>query len=600
MSRRLLAALLVAMIGVAAAVGMTAMASEPSPDPASPAQIDITATTYRAEPVGHTGGAVTIGAWRSPALFDWFYSAGAPENEAMGIAVWSLWNPAPDRRWYPQLATAVPTVENGGVVLRPDGGMDVAIELIPGARWSDGQPITCQDIADMASWLTDPAQGSNLQAPPEGWEDVTSVEGGRGTHCVARLGSQVQMYLWALSYPLLPSHYTRTVPIEDAPTALYPTTDLASGVYSGPYMPTRWVDGQEIDYVPNPSFWETIRPGSPPFDQVVMRTFASPAMPRSHDALIAAFAGGEVDVALDLDHADLPKLVSFPADQVAIADSPSYEHHTWNRQALERAWGQDGATAILEALHYAVDKQAIVDRAVAGAVDPTCSAVSPLDWWYHDTGPCYGYDPARAGAILDAAGFTEGADGIRGRDGRRLELQACTTQGHAVRADTLALLAGQLERVGIVLEVTAVPGYPDYFGGWDEVAADTPCSLAHGNFDLAELAWGPTDPTGAYLGYHSSQRPSQDNPYGDNWSGVDDPEVDALLETAYTAIDTATIAAAMGRFQEVYADPERAFPEIPLYFWKDVTLRGPTLHNVLGDPTSAGAVWNIEDWWRDP
>jgi peptide/nickel transport system substrate-binding protein len=585
---RVLALLLAGVLGVPAGA-------------AGSGPIDITATTYRAEPVAHTGGTLTIGTWHSPASLNLFYDLTFPTVEAQGIAVWSLWGPAPDRRWSPQLATTVPTLDNGGVIVRADGGMDVRIDLIPGARWSDGQPITCDDVAGMATWLTDPAQSGRLQVSPAGWEEITAVDGGASSECVVHFRMQVGSYLADLSSPLLPSHYTRTVPIADAPTTLYPTTDLASGVYSGPYMPTTWVDGQEIGYVPNPSFWETIRPGTPPFDAVVLRAYPSTTAPGSHDPVIAAYAAGEVDVALDLNHADVPKLGSFPADEIDAGDSPMYEHHAWNLPALERDLGEDGARSVLEAVHYATDKQAIVDQAVAGTVEPICDPVSELDWYDRDTGPCYGYDPSRAAAILDGAGFTIGPDGIREKDGRRLELLACTTDGNAaqVRRDTLALLAGQFEAVGIGLEVSAVPG-ADSFGGWDDVAADTPCNLAHGTFDVAQLAWGfGIVPTSAYLGYHSSQVPSEGDHLGMNYSGLADPAVDRHLETVIASLDPSVIAEAMGAFQELYVDPADAFPEVPLYFWKDVLLRDPRMHNVIANPASVG-TWNIEDWWRDP
>src|SRR6187399_3636073 len=46
----------------------------------------------------------------------------------------------------PLLAADVPTLENGGVALRPDGGMDVTWKLRPGVRWHDGVAHTSADV----------------------------------------------------------------------------------------------------------------------------------------------------------------------------------------------------------------------------------------------------------------------------------------------------------------------------------------------------------------------------------------------------------------------------------------------------------------------
>ena len=52
----------------------------------------------------------------------------------------------PDLKYQPDLALNVPTTTNGGVVVTA-GGMDVTWTLRPGMLWSDGKPITCNDIA---------------------------------------------------------------------------------------------------------------------------------------------------------------------------------------------------------------------------------------------------------------------------------------------------------------------------------------------------------------------------------------------------------------------------------------------------------------------
>jgi peptide/nickel transport system substrate-binding protein len=263
--------------------------------------------------------------------------------------------------------------------------------------------------------------------------------------------------------------------------------------------------------------------------------------------------------------------------------------------------GQGGANAILEALHYAYDKQAITARVYGGLVQPICNYVSPLAWFYKDTGRCESHNTARANSILDAAGFTKGSDGIRKKNGKKLELLACTSASRQFRIDTLTLLASQVRQVGIKLDVKAVPSSPNLFGGWSDVAANTPCNLTHGNFNVVEFAWiSQPEPQSIYGIYYSTYDPSKGDHSGANLARVNSKEVDQILETITTSADVTVVRAAMYRFQDLYVDPANAFPEIPLYFWKTVLLKNAKMHNVVNNATAATGTWNIVDWWRSP
>ena len=59
-------------------------------------------------------------------------------------------------RVVPLLAREVPSLDNGGVVLRPDGGMDVIWKLRPGVRWHDGRAFTSSDVAFTVEAINSP------------------------------------------------------------------------------------------------------------------------------------------------------------------------------------------------------------------------------------------------------------------------------------------------------------------------------------------------------------------------------------------------------------------------------------------------------------
>jgi peptide/nickel transport system substrate-binding protein len=67
-----------------------------------------------------------------------------------------LANASPQGRLSPRLAEAVPTVENGGWVVLPDGRMQTTWTLRPGAQWHDGAPFTTDDLLFTLAVCQDP------------------------------------------------------------------------------------------------------------------------------------------------------------------------------------------------------------------------------------------------------------------------------------------------------------------------------------------------------------------------------------------------------------------------------------------------------------
>ncbi len=558
---------------------------------------DLTTTAYKAEEVGHKGGKLVVGTSGEANTIWWgIYDNFAGDTDAFGGSLWGLFNNTADLKYYGQLATEVPTVDNGGVVLNDSGGMDVTIKLIEGATWSDGKPITCDDLSYQWKWQLDPKNAGTVTGT-QGYEDISAIDGGTGSTCVLHFSKIYEPFL-GLFAPLLPKHYISTVPAEEAFTKLYTQADPESGVYSGPWHPTNWSAGAQVDFKPNDAFWKTIKKQDSPFDAYTLRFYSTV------DALIAGYANKEVDVALEMNHTNLPALQasSVPPADVDTIDGLTYEHNSFNLASLTTKFGADGAKALLEAMHYAYDKDAINQRVLGGTATPSCSMFSPLAWAYKDI-PCYDHDPAKAAQILADAGFTKGADGnLVASNGTPVVLAACTRADRQYRIDTLTLVASQLQELGIKFDLTNVATDSSIlFAGWNEPGADVPCNLTHGNFDVTEFAWVNTpDPLGNYGVYHSQFDPTTNPTHaGSNYIRLHNDDVDAALDESLRSVDLLKIKDDMGKIQEIYQDPANGFPEIPLYNWRTVLLADKTkVHNVVNNSTAATQVWNIEDWWK--
>ena len=245
--------------------------------------------------------------------------------------------------------------------------------------------------------------------------------------------------------------------------------------------------------------------------------------------------------------------------------------------------------AIRQALSVAVDRNAIIDQVLPGAVQAAGTNVDPQAW-FHDQGTATTFDPAEARRILEEAGWKDAdGDGIREKDGLEARIEVCTTDRQA-RLDTVALVEAWLGDIGIEV-VPRVAAPDDMFAAFDRSGSRTPCALERGNFDLAlHSLTSSIDPRDYYFKYHSSQFA----PDGQNDASVNNVGIDVALETAKGTVHPAVIRDAMVEFQEIFV--EQAV-EIPIYFSPTVELHAAKLGNYVGSSPVKGATWNAADWF---
>jgi peptide/nickel transport system substrate-binding protein len=566
-------------------------ASGPSAPPTAK-PLGLSDSTYTVSPALTTGGKVTLAEWIVPTTVNPYYAVGDAAGSdvvASDSMFEGLLKVTPDLKYVPNLAMNVPTLTNGGVSLVGDG-MDVHWTLRPGMQWSDGKPINCDDIAATWQWVVN-KDNSGLAAGTIGWQDVTGVDGGIATNCVMHFSRVYEGYLGLVS-PLLPAHYLTTVPVKDARTKLYPMTNLASGVYSGPYIPGTTDGKTKMTLKPNPA-WQTISGHAPWLASVTWRYYPDAA------SMIAGFKNGDYDLGQNLSNYDLPALADIDKSKQVVQDSMTYELLAFNNASFSSRFGSD-APNVIQALKLATDREAIAQGPLDGTVRVTNNFVSPLAWYYKDinssiAGDPNAADPATASALLANAGWVKGADGYLIKGGKVLELNYCTTT-RQYRLDTLQAIADQLKEIGIKVHVNSKPD-SDFFGLWDVIPATTACNLRHGTYDVAEFAYiSPFDPLGGYRVYHSSESPDNPPHNGENITRVDLPALDADYDTIAATADLVKVRAAMFSVQDIYGSDRNTF-ELPLYFRKDVWLVNPQLRNFLGNPTASAGEWNIGDWW---
>jgi peptide/nickel transport system substrate-binding protein len=568
----------------------TPTSSEPAPS-ASEAPVDLTNTAYAPED-GKDGGTIIIGDWQEANQFNPFYAGQVTEANVASAAWASLVVLTHDYKYAPDLAKEIPTTTNGGVKVPGDGGdaMTVTWTLRDGLKWSDGQPLTCDDFKYAQEWVLD--KDNSGIGTISGYQAISKLDCTSDTVMVWHFPKIYEGYI-TLAVAPLPRHFLSKIPVKDQVTgAGFRPNEIKNLPVSGAFKFDTVTPGAELRLVKNPNYtsWKTGKPAH--LDSLVWKWYGDA------DAMIAGYKAGEVDFATDLQDSDIPKVQDL-GDQVSAIPALLYEFLRPNWSAAECSHNptvQDRGTgcpmsdpAMRQAISFAIDKNDINTRLLGGTVQVANTNISPGAWFFSDQPPAT-YDPEKAKSILDAAGWVPGADGIREKGGLKAKIELCTTS-RQVRQDTLALIAGWLRDVGI----EGVPNPVDpanIFADYNTATRDTPCALSHSNFDLAEHAFSSSiDPLGNYFSYHSSQF----EPKGVNDAQVNDPAIDKAMDDVQNSVDFTVIKQAMAEFQKVYVEKT---VEIPLYYRKNVELAGPKLGNFFANPTQAGPTWNAVDWFN--
>ncbi len=395
-----------------------------------------------------------------------------------------------------------------------DDGLTYTYTLREGLKWSDGEPLTADDVAFTVNTSRD-----------QGWFNHSSVTANLTATVIDERTVEITS---AVPDPKLPTMDVYILPehIWSGPAADDITTyDALEGVGSGPFTLQEWKPGQEWIVEANPNYWQ----GEPAIDQIVFRLYTEGG------AMVAALENGELDAANDIPAELFEGLASDDIVTVAGAQG-GFTELAMNGMAGGLG---DGHPALQDldvrhAVAMAIDRDALFERVALGIGLPlTVLGVSPLQEWLPEIpeDQQLNYDPAAANALLDAGGYldTDG-DGVREMpDGSqsltfRYAERSEGTQGAAVRE----LITGWLTEVGIATEVSV----------FDDSQLGT--AIGAGEYDLFVWGWTPfVDPDPMLSYFTCAQLTTDIESLGYNDANWCSEEYDALYEQQNQELDRA-------------------------------------------------------------
>jgi peptide/nickel transport system substrate-binding protein len=458
-----------------------------------------------------------------------------------------------------------------------------------GLTWSDGVPLTAKDAAySFNRVINGQYERTNYGSYVD---NITKAVATDDTTLVLTVKKPSPIMEKLLVY-IIPEHIWKS--IDEKAVKSFPNEGTPSSptVGSGPFTMVERKVGQFIRMQANPSFYR----GKPAVDEVVFKIY------KNQDALGQALKKGEIDFADSLESNVFKSLQEQPG-----ITTVSSTYSGFNELAFNTGAALDDGTpigdgnpllkdkALRQALSWAVDKQAMVDKVLGGGGTPGSTIIPPMYSALHlDPANPSSYDPEKAKSLLDAAGYKVGSDGIRADSkGNRLSFRLFgrTDSSGNNSQKAVQFLKGYLNAVGVEVKTKMI-------------ASDNLTTLiGEGKFDMFEWGWVvEPDPNYQLSTFTCANRSYKD---GDSiYANLSDsfycnPAYDALFAQQSVETDTAKRADIVKQMQQMLYDDA---PYILTYYYDNPeAYRSDRFTGFVNQPSPKGAMlfqygtWSYEN-----
>jgi peptide/nickel transport system substrate-binding protein len=400
-------------------------------------------------------------------------------------------------------------------------GLVWTFDTVPNAKWSDGQPLTAHDAAFTFNTILKygSTYAGNLIGSLAFVKKVVATDDNTLVITYSAPAANVLPELQQL--PILPEHVWAQYATGDGKGLKQFNNQPANGqplVGGGPFVIASYTKDEITIFERNANFY-----GPKPYiEGFGLKYFANP------DTMVTALRNGQVQALINVPPTAVStikgqsNLVMYDGEGLQFRDFiiNSSPHKTQNLELLD--------PKVRLAMEYAIDRNAIVQTAWLGYAKPGSTIVPPgAGSWYNSTIQTVPFNIAKANAILDAAGYARGPDGIRIANGHPMSYTVLFASDETGPGDAaFQIIANGFQQIGIKITQRKE----------DNNAVNTAIlgdNTTYNKFDLAMWDWYPCCPIPDFI--LSVLTCSQ---YG-NWSdtGYCNPAYDKLFKAQGLARD---------------------------------------------------------------
>ncbi len=493
-----------------------------------------------------------IGMTQYPSTLHPLYDAMLAKSLVLGATLRPMTAYTPD--WQPAciLCTELPSYANGRAekITLPNGktGIRARYTLKDDLFWADGTPVTSDDVLLAYDVGRHPQAGVSNHTFYA--EDIVGIDKLDTKNFAITFARQTCEFASIDDVTPLPAHLERDVFEKDPATyqnrSLYVTAPTTKGLWMGPYRVAGVESGTALQLARNDN-WH----GTPPaFDHLTFRVIENTS------AMASSLLAGQIDYIAGELGLPLDQAIGFekrlPAGQFSVTYKPglTYEHID-----LPTDKPPFNDIRLRQALMFAMNRDIISQKIYDGRQPVANANISPLDTVYNPDVKTYPYDPARAAALFDDAGWHMGRDGLRRNDkGEVLRLTLSTTAGNLSREVVQQVIQSDWRKAGVDVVIKNQP--PRVLFGE---------TLRKRLFDGGVMyAWMASPRNIPKTTLHSSMIPTADNGYaGQNSIAYNSTDADKTIDDLSVVCDAKANRALWNHLQDLYA---RDLPALPLFF----------------------------------
>lgn len=444
-----------------------------------------------------------------------------------------------DENWNPQPYLA----ESWSI---SDDGLSVTLNLVKGATFHDGKPITSKDVAFSIKTIKAHHPFKTM------FGAVKRVDTPDSHTAVIRLSKPHPALLLALSSQLgavIPEHI-----YGDGQDPKTHPRNSENVVGSGPFKLVEFVRDQHIILERNENFFLE---GKPYLDKIVMRIIKDPSarsLGRENGEIhLSAFESTPQDI---LHSKGIAHLTATDKGYAAIGPITWLAFNTKSKPTSD--------VRVRQAIAYAVDRNFLINAVMRGTTKPAYTGIHPDSIFHEPNVERYDLDINKANQILDDAGYSKNSDGIR--------FPLNIDYGWPSAKPMAEYMKPQLKKIGIDVTVRTSAGFP----AWAK-------TVSNWEFDMTVdvvFNWG--DPV---IGVHRTYL-CENAKKGVIWSNTQqycNPEVDQILEKAGQENDRNQRIAFYSKAQKLISK------DVPIYFTDTVPYHTIYNHKKVGNPPST--IW---------
>jgi peptide/nickel transport system substrate-binding protein len=540
-----------------------------------------------------TDGEVKLSFPQAVSIMNAYLSGGTKDIIAASMVIEPLAGFNDKGDIYPILVTEIPTVENGGIAA---DFKSVTWKLIPGLLWSDGTPVTADDVVFTAQYCMDPAGGC---AQASKFASVATVEAvDPQTVKVTFKDAQPNPFtaFVANQSPILQKAQFAACLGVAAPTC---TDQNTMPIGTGPFRVTGFTVNDTVTMEANPNYRD---PAKPAFATAVIKgggdamgsarsvmetgefDYAwNTQIPPDAQAAMTAAGKGEFVVAFGTLVERIEMNLTDPSADLAEGERSTIKHpHPFLSDLKVRT-----------ALSMAIDRQTLVDVGYGAGGKPTCNLVPEPALYASDNTGCIAQNMDGAKALLDEAGWKDSdGDGIRDKDGKKLSILYQTTV-NPIRQDFQALVKSWWNELGVEVELKSID--PGVFFGGDAGSPDT-YQKFYADVEMYANNSEGTDPQVYLANYLCDKIPGPDSQWqGENVNRYCDPAFDALVAKLAATLDPAERGTISKQLNDMLTKDTMTI--VPLVHRGTLSAHSNTLGGVVINAWDS-EIWNTADWFR--